>query len=103
MIKSVVNRHRAERARREVAAFIPQTEEHARLRLLLITMLDFMVLVLSQPKWEKDFERAWECVEDFRAQMEAPSEAGDTAEPQPRWERRRLAGSEKRANARANQ
>ncbi len=77
MIKSVLQRQRAERARREVAALIPRTEQHARLRLLLITMLDFMALVLSQPKWEKDFERAWECVENFRAQMEAAPGADD--------------------------
>ena len=77
VLQSLLNRRRAERARREVAAFEPRCEEHERLKLLLIAMLDFMVLVLCQPRWQEDFERAWECVELFRAHMETPPEIGD--------------------------
>lgn len=77
MNPSVLNRQRAERARREIAAFEPTTEEHQRLRLLLIAMLDFMLLVLCRPALENDFERAWACVEQFREQMESSSAVDD--------------------------
>ena len=79
MIQASNNRRRAQRARREVAAFEPSCEEHQRLKRLVIAMLDFMLLVLCRPEWRSDFERAWEVVEYFRAQLEAPPESAGSA------------------------
>ncbi len=72
MIQALLNRLRVERARQQVAAFEPACEEQARLRLLVISLIDFVGLVQCQPGREQDFQDAWERIDYFRELMKRP-------------------------------